>query len=546
MEKSNLCIELTTISCMEKLRCESEFTMIEKSGVTLKNQIHSFQLAIKNKQPWALYNSRVEVTGVLAPFVSIGVIDCVPAEFTMVGEIDDYYLGTSGVFPDVIRPYKGGLLLPPNAMKCLWVSVNPQKELPVGVHKVGFQVLDADGKLMGEAEYELEILDACIERSNIRKTNWMHYDCICNMHTVQPFTPAFYDIFDKYLSSYVHSGFNMLLTPLFTPPLDTYEGGERMTVQLVDVKKENGKYSFDFTKLRDFLRFVFECGVEYVEFSHLFTQWGAAHCPKIMATENGEYKKIFGWENDSCGEEYKAFLNAFLPGLVAFIKEENISEKCYFHITDEPHEKHMDRYKACREIVKNNIGNLLTLDAVSHFSYYEQGLLDILVSNIAFIDNFLKNNPNDLFAYYCCAPTNKYYTNRFLNMPLQRTRILGFQLYQTQVKGFLHWGFNFYNSGLSYSTINPYAVTNAGGAFPPGDGFIVYPADDGVNLSMRSEAIRMGFEDYDLLYTLEQKIGSERVHALLKEEGVVGYTEYPRDAVWHRDFVSKLKKMLVH
>ncbi len=546
MERSNLCIEIATISCMEKLRAESEWVMFENSGVTLKNQIHCFQLAIKNKQFWALYNNRVEVTGDLADFVSLNIVDCVPAECTMVGETDDYYLGDSGVYADVLRSYKNSdILLPPNSTKCLWVCITPRKELPVGVHKIAFNVFDVEGKLLGETEYELEVLDACIERSSIQKTNWMHYDCICNTHNVEPFTPAFYDIFEKYLAAYTHSGFNMLLTPLFTPPLDTYIGGERMTVQLVGVEKENGNYTFDFMKLKMFLRFVLARGIEYIEFSHLFRQWGGEHCPKIMVFESGEYKKIFGWESDSCGEEYKAFLNAFLPELIEFIRKEGVAKKCYFHITDEPHEKHLERYKVCREMVKSNIGELLTLDAISHFGYYQQGLVDIPVSVISSIEAFLNENAKNIFAYYCCEPTNGYYSNRFLNMPLQRTRILGCQLYQTGVTGFLHWGFNFYNSGLSYSTINPYAVTNAGGAFPPGDGFIVYPDDNGVNLSMRSEAIRMGFEDYDLLYTLEKKIGREQVVALLEEEGVVGYAKYPRDAAWHTNFISKLKKMIV-
>jgi hypothetical protein len=129
-------------------------------------------------------------------------------------------------------------------------------------------------------------------------------------------------------------------------------------------------------------------------------------------------------------------------------------------------------------------------------------------------------------------------------MPSQRTRVLGLQLYETNVNGFLHWGFNFYNSGLSYAEIDPYAVTNAGGAFPPGDGFIVYPSGNGVNLSLRSEIIGMGFEDYDLLYTLEKKIGKEKVQEMLKNEGVSGYTVYPRDAAWHTEFIEKVKRLL--
>ena len=546
MEKSWLNIETATVSCMEKLRVDSAITHTETKGVTLKNQKHRFQLVIKNLQVWALYNNKVEVTGDLARFVTLGVIDSVPAEFTFIGKTDDYYLGGAGVYPDVIRPFKTcDIVLPPNGNKCLWVCVEAGDGLPVGVHKIGFEISDAKGQLMGETEYELEVLDAEIIDSPIKKTNWMHYDCICQTHGVEPFTEQFYRIFGNYLAAYTRSGFNMLLTPLFTPPLDTSVGGERKTAQLVGVSVKDGTYSFDFTKLKEFFDFVFARGIKYIEFSHLFTQWGGEHCPKIIAEDNGDTKKIFGWENDSCGEEYKAFLNAFLPELVKFIRKNKIENKCCFHLTDEPNEKHIERYKALREIVKGCIGEIPTIDAISHYDYYKQGLVDIPVSEVSHIGEFIKNDVANMLAYYCCEPSDRYYSNRFLNMPLQRTRILGMQLYLAGAKGFLHWGFNFYNSGLSYYSVNPYAVTNAGGAFPPGDGFIVYPNGDGVNLSLRSEIMAMCFEDYDLLYTLDKKIGREAVVDLLRENSVESFTEYPKDALWHTEFIEKIKKLIV-
>lgn len=543
METSFTKIKIATVSCMEKLLVESEIPRVETKGVTLKNQTHRFQLVIKNLQVWALYNVRVEVTGDLSPFVTLGVIDGVPAEFTFIGKTDDYYLGKSGVYPDVIRPLKAGdIVLPPNGNKCLWICVEAEDGLPVGVHKIGFKIYDAENKLMGETEYELKVLDAEIECSDIKKTNWMHYDCICNAHGVEPFTEEFYKVFENYLSAYTRAGFNMLLTPLFTPPLDTYVGGERKTAQLIGVTLENGKYSFDFTKLKEFLNFVFPRGIKYIEFSHLFTQWGGAHCPKIIAKVCGKERKIFGWESDSCGEEYKAFLDAFLPELVKFIKSEKIADKCCFHITDEPNEKHLERYKALREVVKKNIGDIPTIDALSHYDYYKQGLVDIPVPIISQASEFIENNVENMLIYTCLEPSDGYYSNRFINMPLQRTRILGVQLYLSGAKGFLHWGFNFYNSALSYRAVNVYADTNAGGAFPPGDGFIVYPNGDGVNFSLRSEIMAMCFEDHDLLYTLEKKIGREKVAELLKKEGVNGFTEYPKDVSWHTDFIAKIKK----
>ena len=109
---------------MEKLPSYGEPTFVETAGVTLKNQRHRFQLVLTNMQVWALYNVRVVVTGDLAPYITLGVIDSVPADNIFIGKTDDYYLGGAGLYPDVVRPLnKGDIILPPSANKCLLVCV---------------------------------------------------------------------------------------------------------------------------------------------------------------------------------------------------------------------------------------------------------------------------------------------------------------------------------------------------------------------------------------------------------------------------------------
>ena len=65
-----------------------------------------------------------------------------------------------------------------------------------------------------------------------------------------------------------------------------------------------------------------DIGVRTFEIAHLFTQWGAYHAPKIMATVDGEYKRIFGWDTDAASDEYIGFLRAFLTALIAEMKAE--------------------------------------------------------------------------------------------------------------------------------------------------------------------------------------------------------------------------------
>ena len=120
----------------------------------------------------------------------------------------------------------------------------------------------------------------------------------------------------------------MLLTPLFTPPLDTEVGGERPTVQLIDVVQEGNTYHFDFRRLRRWVQLADRCGVRYFEMAHFFTQWGAAHCPKIVARVKGRERKIFGWKDRATGAKYRNFLDQFLPQLVRFIRKMDWSVAC--------------------------------------------------------------------------------------------------------------------------------------------------------------------------------------------------------------------------
>lgn len=115
----------------------------------------------------------------------------------------------------------------------------------------------------------------------------------------------------------------MLLTPLFTPPIDTAKGAERPTVQLVDIYYSADGYSFDFSKLDRFIKLALDSKIEYFEFPHLFTQWGSEHAPKIIVTENGKSYRRFGWETNSDSPEYAEFLQSFLPAFKSFMKEKS-------------------------------------------------------------------------------------------------------------------------------------------------------------------------------------------------------------------------------
>ena len=127
-------------------------------------------------------------------------------------------------------------------------------------------------------------------------------------------------------------------------------------------------------------------------------------------------------------------------------------------------------------------------------------------------------------------------------MSSERTRIIGTQIYKFALKGFLQWGYNFYYTQYSKKKINPYKVTDAGGAFPSGDAFSVYPYRNGVIPSLRLKIFKEALDDVSLLYMLERKIGREETIALLDKvaETDVTFKNYPRN----EEFFDKLSNMI--
>jgi hypothetical protein len=201
-----------------------------------------------------------------------------------------------------------------------------------------------------------------------------------------------------------------------------------------------------------------------------------------------------------------------------------------------------ENYEKLSLLIRENTKNIPILDATAEYSYIEKGNMDVPVIASEKYDEFPKTENS--WVYYCCVQRDKYVSNRFINMPSQRNRILGAQLYLNGTKGFLHWGYNFYAGYLSRAFLNPYHVNDSMGLFEAGDAFIVYPTEKGCIESLRLPVFYDGLQDYRALKTLERYVGKEEVMALLEAEGLKGYTQYPRSAVWHIEFREKINQKI--
>ncbi len=527
---------------MNEIRCklvtslEKVFPAKEPSGeamtqvlTALQGETISFQFAYRWNFDYK-GSAKVEITSPIADKIQVRTVELVPCEYPCHWNHDDNYLVTEpGLYPDRLALIpKNQIVLIPMQWRSLWIDVDTEG-LAAGLYPVKISLKNGD-VTYGSAEVTYEVLDASLPPLSIPHTEWFHTDCLANYYNVEVFSEEHWRIIENFIRTAVKRSCNMILTPVFTPPLDTAVGGERRTVQLVGVKVEEDGYSFDFSKFERWVSICKKCGMKYIEISHLFSQWGANAAPKIMGEKDGKECKLFGWETNASSEEYKTFLQQFLRALKVELKRLEIEDVTWFHVSDEPAMWQIDTYRAAKNIVAEELEGYCMFDALSDYAFYETGLIPQPVCAIDHIQPFLENRPEKLLTYYCTAQGNDV-TNRFISMPGTRTRILGTQLYKYNLDGFLHWGYNFYNAQFSVAPIDPYRCTDADRAFPSGDAFLVYPGKDGVpEESLRIMLMGETMADFRAMKYLEQLTDRETVLACIEPEGStkVELKQYPR------------------
>ncbi|MGZ9583621.1 DUF4091 domain-containing protein [Paenibacillus marinisediminis] len=529
--------ELILLSSLAKVFPDEELQdKAHEQGSTLLNEAYSFQLAYK--APYALKDLRVNVATDLEASFSSYAVGVVPSEYPIHAGHDDNLLRTTpGLYPDPLYTEQegGSFLALPNQWRSIWITVKTDKRTEPGKHELKVQLISESQGLIGEKIFSLEVIAAALPEQTIIHTEWLHTDCIATYYQVPVFSEAYWTLVQAYIETAVEHGMNMILTPLFTPPLDTEVRGERPTVQLIEVEvSAPGQYSFSFDELDRWVDVCLAAGVKYIEFSHLFTQWGAKHAPKIVGWKEGELERLFGWDTDTTGEEYAHFLKQFLPELRAWIEAKGIVDHCYFHVSDEPILEHISFYEHAKRLLQEGLGeDILIIDALSDYDFYERGLVPTPIPSSDHIEPFLTHDVKPLWTYYC---TGQYLdvSNRFYCMPSARARILGLQMYKYELQGFLHWGYNFWFSQYSRRPIDPYRTTDADRAFPSGDPYLVYPGKEGPVGSMRLALMREVMQDIRAMQLLEGLIGRDAVLELIEAgaEQPITFKQYPHEAAW--------------
>jgi len=543
--------ETKLVSSLEKVFCDEGLKAHEfKSASALRGEVFAFQIAF-----WGdtlIKNIEFELESEISDLISIRSVGNVPCDYVGVGFDDNVLRKTAGLYPDPLYPAKGVFNALPFQWRALWVTVRIPEDCKAGKYDITVRFSrdipdQPDLCLDCRATFSLEILPVTLPKQKLLHTEWFHADCIASYYQIPCWSEKHWELIGKYAANAAAHGVNMLLTPLWTPPLDTMVGGERPTTQLLIIGKKGGEYAFDFSRVERWIDTCLAAGVEYFEMSHFFTQWGAKFLPKIVVTEDGLEKKLFGWHVAASSPEYENFLSQLMPPLLKLLRRRKLEGKCFFHVSDEPNMNSIEEYRQAARLVNGLVEDFPVIDALSNVDFYNRGIIKNPIPASNHIEPFMEAGSKPLWTYYCCGQWDKV-PNRFFHFPSARNRIMGMLMFKYDIFGFLQWGFNFWFSQFSLDQkLDPFRVTDAGQSFQGGDAFMVYPGEDGPIDSLKYEVFMEALQDMRALNLLEEKIGRDATLELL-EGGLdcpLKMDHYPREADWLLERREKINQKLV-
>ena len=539
-------IKTALVSSLEKCFSDQrveDFAPLSALSV-LKNERFSVQLLYRS-EPDHAGRAIVRVDGALAPYATVRSVKNIPVDIAIFPGADtSNYLRTEpGLYPDLLQPlhYSGAVSIMKDQTQSAWVEFDLDGKVDAGTYPMAITLVDGFGNEVAKQSFEVKVINASLPSQKMRVTQWFHCDCLANYYHVDAWSEEHWRIVENFARTARRNGINLLLTPIFTPALDTVIGGERTTVQLIDVQKNGDAYTFGFDKLDRWIDMCDRVGIEYLEIAHLFTQWGAAHAPKVMATVDGTYQKIFGWEPEAAGEAYSTFLRTFLAAFLDHMKARGDDKRCYFHISDEPNTEQLESYKAAKAVVADLLEGYPIMDALSNFEFFKQGIVPLPIPSNDHVEPFIEAGVPGLWTYYCCGQLSGV-SNRMMAMPLWRTRSIGYQFYKYDIAGFLQWGYNFYNTCGSVDPINPFVDACGEYWVPAGDTYSVYPAQNGEAMeSIRILSFYEALQDVRAMKLAESYYGKDAVVAALEE--ILGEIKFSRCATDAATILSMREKI---
>jgi len=216
-------------------------------------------------------------------------------------------------------------------------------------------------------------------------------------------------------------------------------------------------------------------------------------------------------------------IEKIMTAMQKHLEDKGWVDMAYFFLVDEPGRDDITPFKELQEMTRRAAPKIRRRLDMGYGAYgakpgqsidkaqYRKlaGLVEIWVPHIDCVDQeFLEEEQekgNEVWWYICCSAKHPY-PNCLIDYPVLDSRVPFWMMYDAGVTGYAYWTVNWWNEDPFANPLS-YAKAN-------GDGMFIYPGKDGPIDSIRWEATRDGFEDFEYLALLAEKIKAAEVLGL--------------------------------
>jgi len=457
-------------------------------------EVASAQLVLRSIQNRDQVKLSIEVPGLPKSVVSCAPVGYVRAERNYTEPAVDRLVSNFGFYADPIMDGHPVRLQAGQAQAC-FIRITIPQGTRSGVYPVNINI-QADGDTI-QKSFLIRVHNVKLEKQQLWIANWYTLDPQClalmnNGEKVEPYGKVYWKLVKTLAEKMAAYGQNVA----FVSPLD-----------FATYAKQGDQYTIDFSRFDQAVEIFRNAGVSgKLEGGHIGEHsngWTSTYIVRVP--EPGADSTVF-LRLPIQDPRAKSFYAQFFKALVPHLEKKGWLTDYYQHIADEPINENKQSYIDIASYVRSIVPNIKIADACHSKDLAETidlwvPQLDLLNKDFAFYQE-RKKAGDEVWFYTCLWPRGNY-ANRFIDLPLIKTRLLHWINYKYGIDGYLHWGFNWW-------TDEPFAETtfinDAGGnLLPAGDSWIVYPGYHTLYSSIRLEAMRDGINDHTLLKMLEAK-----------------------------------------
>lgn len=518
-------VTFASVDPLEKVMKESTFFAASESAAEAGiGEYPAFQFALRASVPLNKVRIKIEAPRngkVALPLERKGLVKYVHVSRLDTDPARDRISSLSGFYPDPIADLET-FDLRPEETQPVWLTFRVPPGTAAGEYSGHVKMI---GRIAGKRikiirNIRVTVYPVDLSSTSLKVTNWFFDNklSLCNNgEPVEPFSEKYWELI-KMLANTMSS---YRQNVAWIDPL-----------RLVNCRKTSDGWTFDFDDFNRMARLLISTGsISQLEGTHLAVResnWESRFVMRMPVTRDSVVKMAV---TDSLVKE---FYMSFIPALKQDLTVNGWDQSYIQHIADEPITANAESYKTISAFIKNCWPGVRIVEACH--SHDLTGFVDIWVPQLDLIDkdyDFYKSRQDsseEVWFYTCLAPKGEY-ANRFIELPLIKTRLLHWINYRYGITGYLHWGFNYWNDDPWNETTG--IITESGNILPGGDSWIVYPGYGKVFPSIRLEAMRDGIADYELLKKYGEKYPEKA--AELCRQVIYGFDRYDTDIASFRE-----------